>query len=472
MLNRVTMALQTRSAGIYARESKDKTKSIDDQAAECLSDCQQHGWPVAARYSDGSSASRFAKRARDDWPKLLVDLDAGRFGVLVLWESSRGTREPIEWFRLLATCRARRVFIHVVCHGRTYDLARARDWRTLAEDGVDAAYETERMSERLRRGKAASAAKGRPAGKLLYGYRRTYDDRGAFVAQVVNDAQAAVVREAAKRVAAGEPPHAVARDFNARGIHAPRGGEWNLTQVRRLVTNPAYIAQRVHRGQIIGVGQWPAILDEQTYWRCVTRVTDPARRTTRESAIKHLLSGIAECAVCDTPVKVQKNRTHIAYLCPAAFHVSIKTTLLDDYVSAVAVERLSRPDALELLAGPDGSDDAAQAAAEAAEKRVRLDGFYDAAARGELTPAALVRIEQRLLPEIEAADRRSRQVRVSPVLRELARPDVAELWAGLPITVRREVISTLMRVRVRPTVRGSRRFDPERVEIEWLGEPT
>ena len=42
------------------------------------------------------SASRFATRERKDWARLLADLAAGRFGVLMLWEASRGDRDAPE----------------------------------------------------------------------------------------------------------------------------------------------------------------------------------------------------------------------------------------------------------------------------------------------------------------------------------------------------------------------------------------
>src|SRR5690606_8704828 len=69
-------------------------------------------------------------------------------------------------------------------------------------------------------------------------YRREYDDRGRFIRQVPNDPQAAVVREAAERVYRGEPCHAIAADFNRRGIPAPRPG-WAANKLRRL-RDPGY----------------------------------------------------------------------------------------------------------------------------------------------------------------------------------------------------------------------------------------
>ena len=84
-------------AAIYARVSQDRLKtarSVAEQEAECRAACEAQGWPVAAVYRDSDrSASRFATKPREQWERLVADLADGRFGVLVLWEPSRGTRE-------------------------------------------------------------------------------------------------------------------------------------------------------------------------------------------------------------------------------------------------------------------------------------------------------------------------------------------------------------------------------------------
>ena len=80
---------------------------------------------------------------------------------------------------------------------------------------------------------------------------------------------------------------------------------------------------------------------------------------------------------------------------------------------------------------------------------------------------ALARIEAQLLPEIEAAETRARAAVTSPLVAEVAGSDVRERWARLGLPQRREIVSTLMEVRILPTVRGARTFRAESVEIAW-----
>ncbi len=240
--------------------------------------------------------------------------------------------------------------------------------------------------------------------------------------------------------------------------------------MRRVCVSPTYIAKRTHKGQVVGDGQWPPILDEQTHYACVGRLTDPRRRSNEGRGARHLLSGLARCGVCGGPLVVQKNRGHLAYLCREGFHVSRKQDHVDDFVTRVILARLARPDLLELLTGGQGDVEATAAAVEAAEKQVRLDGFYDAAAAGELTPAALARIEAKLIPEIENARRRAIRVAPSPLLLQLTEADAEVRWAGLSLEQKREVIDVLCVVRVLPTGRGRRTFDPETIELVWKGQ--
>ncbi|ONK25217.1 hypothetical protein BLX87_00960 [Bacillus sp. VT-16-64] len=129
------------------------------------------------------------------------------------------SRRVGEWVDLIDLCKEREVRIWVTTHGRLYDPANARDRRTLLEDAVDAEYESDKTSERIRRNVRAAAEAGRPHGKNVYGYQRVYDGKTRELLRVDEHLeQAAIVREAARRVLAGESFYAIAKDFNLRGI--------------------------------------------------------------------------------------------------------------------------------------------------------------------------------------------------------------------------------------------------------------
>jgi len=457
-------------AGIYGRQSTGNAKSIKDQLTECGADVQAQGWTLVGTYQDGTSASRYARRVRDDWARVLADIRAGQLDVLVLWESSRGDRTPETWFGLLSLCRETSVMIRVTSHGRTYDMASPRDWRTLAEDGIDSAYETEKLSLRTRRGVASAAAAGRPAmGRAPYGYRRVYDPHtGKLIGQEPDPGTAPVVAEIIERIARSTPVSAICDDLNQRGIPAPLGGRWRRQRVREVALNVAYIGKRRHRGQTYDA-IWPAIVDDETFYAATRVLTDPARmaqgRHARPGRQAHLLTYLATC-YRGHPLRGQS----IHYSCPAGC-ISLRRDKLDGFVRDVVIERLSRPDAYTALrqVGADADQEVIAARAEAAELRRRLDEWRASAIRGETTPASLAAIEAGLTARIREAESRARRAQLPPALRQVLEPgaDVRARWDAATVHARRDVIRTLMNISVRPA--GQSAFVPvhERVDITW-----
>lgn len=496
-------------AGIYDRVSKvargGDLRSMEQQSEENRAVIGANGWKAGPEYDGDAnrSASRFATKQRDDFERLLGDLDAGRLDVLVMWETSRGSRKLSEWSQMLDLCRERGVLIHVTSHGRTYDPRNARDWRTLAEDGVDNAYESEKTSGRIRRDVAASARAGRPHGHVPYGYVRQYDPKtGALVAQVPDDAlreiirpdgtsywwsPVRVVREIVTRIAGGEGVSVIVDDLNARGIPSPRGKQWSRYIAKRIATNPAYIGKRSHHGKLYDA-TWPALDNdgqdadwEATYWSAVRTLSDPKRKTTRPGRQVHLLTYFAECGKCGAPLSARDVKTLGVWSvnCSRKDCVSTREAWLDEPIELLVKARLKRPDAYEAFAA---SDDKAvvEAQREAAELRARLDAFIDRAADGEISDDALARIEGKLRPKIEAADRRAREAAVPRALRDLVEPgaDVDARWKAMSVPARREVIGIILdRIALDPSpTRGGRRgsLDWTRVRVlprgsqEWV----
>ncbi|HEX6403554.1 MAG TPA: recombinase family protein, partial [Pseudonocardiaceae bacterium] len=105
----------TRTAATYERVSRvaddvadrrERERSVEQQRVANEQACSRYGWTITERYADpGRSASRFATRVRENWRLVLEAVKGRRFDVLVVWETSRASRDPEEWIPLLAECR-------------------------------------------------------------------------------------------------------------------------------------------------------------------------------------------------------------------------------------------------------------------------------------------------------------------------------------------------------------------------------
>lgn len=485
--------------GQYLRVSLDKSgngASTDQQGednARAIAAHARDGWALAATYRDDSrSASPYAKREREAFTALLTDLERGTFDVLLIWESSRGSRRVSEWCRLIELCQERGVVIHVTTHGRTYDPTNGRDERALLEDATDSQYESRKVSSRVKRHAAAHAKDGKPHGKIPYGYERIYDLHSkAFREQRPKPNEAAVIRYIFTALARGDSMRAVANELNrwARlepGHYGPQhvdaptvtGVPWTPQVVRGIATSPTYIAVRTHYDTRTK-GNWPALVDEATFYAVQRILTDPSRVTTKPGKAKYLLSMIATCGavrpdgtICGNPMAVTFRTTsnrRPTYACKGDNHLRIDREDLDDHVTERIVEYLEEHE--DRLCTPETDDADVMAARDAViVLNRRLDEHYKAAAKGEISAGALAAIEPPILAEIAEAKAREKAAATPPALAALLQGEgpVAERWSKASVPTKREVVRFLAAVTIlRSPSRGHRVDADQRVTIEW-----
>lgn len=458
-------------AVLYGRVSADRpeSKSVDDQLSECRGWVAREGWSVVAEQrDDGVSASRYARRTarRDGWQQVMELITSAQVDVLVVWELSRASRDRAVWAALLAACQEHDV--RLMAGGRLHDLEDPDDSFVVDLGAALAGREAALTSKRIRRAVRSRAAEGAPHGKLPYGYRSERDpETGRALRRVPHEETAPIVREIVRRLLAGEPLYSVAADLNERGVPGPRAPRWDPSTMKRLAISPTYAALRTHKGVVVGPAQWEALVSMADHQTLVARLTDPTRRTWVDGSVKHLLVGIAKCGECGATTRRIKNRNTPSYVCAAKFCVARTQVRVDELVERVIVGRLSRPDAAALFTSVDDPA-VADAVVQAQELRARLDALYAEAAEGALSATGLARVEARLLPMIEAAERKARPRVLPTAVAELAGPRAADAWMALTMPQRREVVRLLLDVTIlRVGGRAYARFDPESVRITW-----
>jgi DNA invertase Pin-like site-specific DNA recombinase len=501
----------------YLRVSRDRSgegKSPDQQHEENLAAIMRQGWilhPDEPYRDTDRSASRYATKQREDFKRLIDDLESGDFGadILAIWESSRGSRRVGEWVDLVDLCKERKVQIWVTTHSRLYDPKNARDRRSLLEDAVDAEYESDKTSERLLRSVRAAAERGAPHGKNLYGYVRVYDPQTRRLLRVEeHPEQAAVVREAARRILGGDSFRAIARDFNTRALPARRPSRvehrsdlgWTAPAVKQMLTTAAYAGKREHKGEIVADAVWPALYDFST-WQKLQAVMYPAsRRRTNDWPAQHLLAGIAICGVCGGRLHVGRQnagkkkidaegnplprQTYKTYVCDGAsrrpgaqgesgFHVSMREELLDEVVVEILFERLERHD---FLAASEDEDDKADLQREALLAEIeRYEEYLDgvrAQAAAQMRFDLIVDQEARVLPQIEAArERLGKLSTLDPlVARLVSEGGLRDRWHDMELQEKRRLVRAVLTPMVKPVGRGWRGkqgVNRDRVVIAW-----
>lgn len=445
--------------------------------ARQLSDCEElaaaKGWDVVDRFVDNDVSASNGRR-RPEYERMLEAVRTGQVNGLVVWDIDRLTRTPRELEDVIALADAHGAALASV--GGEVDLATAQGRMTARIKGAVARQEVEQSSRRLKRKFLERAEAGKPHGKVAYGYRRepVVDEQGRQIGTVerLDDEQAALVREAIRRVLALEPVRRVVQDFNTRGVPSPRGATWDGTMLRQVLLRERNAGRRVHRGEVIGRGDWPPIVDDDTFDRLVALLRDPSRRTTRGNEVKHLLSGIARCGVadCDGTMRVTNARFNGSKMAPTSYNcrkcnrTRRKKADVDELVETLIVRRLSMPDGPNLLAGDPEVLREAEERADAIQ--ARMDIAADNYADGGITADQLTRITAKLRPQLDAAKAEARSAAPSPELEQFSQGRVEAAWLTADLEVRRSVIDRLVTITLLPTGSGGA-FDPDAVRIEW-----
>lgn len=455
---------------IYTRVSHDQAggRSPAEQEAEARQVCKREGWDVAHVVTDSVGASRHSKGKRNGWAEAQGMVAARKVDALVTWEASRAQRDLAAYADLRKLCSDSGVLWNY--SGRTYDMADGGDRFTTGLDALLAEREADETAGRVQRAIRANAVQGRPHGRRLFGYQRTYDmsvTPPRLTGQESHPTESAVVCRIFRDYLGGQGVRTIARKLNAEGITTGGGATWNDMQVRRVLVNPAYAARRVHQGEIIGEAKWPALVDAETFDRVQARLAAQRTSQTRQTPTARLLSGVGRCGMCGGKVgTIHDRNARKVYTCKAKYEVSRDLSKLDAFVTAVIIERLSRPDVAEALGDTAPDPAVIEARRLVAELTAQLDSAVASFVAGKLTAATLAKVEVGLLPAIAEAEAVVRRALV-PIDIDVP-DDVAGWWDGLSTDLRREIVGTLLSaVVILPTKRGSRSFDPDAVRVEW-----
>ncbi|MCX4904601.1 recombinase family protein [Streptomyces sp. NBC_00878] len=472
----------------YLRVSKKKGQSCDEQHADNIRSAETHRIVISAApyIDDGISASKYGRKKRGDFVRLVKDLKTGAFtdDVLIIWESSRGSRKVSEWASLIELCEEQGKLIHVTSHGRTYDPRNGRDVRTLQEDAVDSQYESYKVHTRTARNAASNAADGRPTGRAPYGYVPVHDTRTGKLADWVADtteaipglSKADVIRELFRRIKAGHAMGAIARDFKARGIVNGSGRPFVPQHLRSMVVKPAYAGIRSHHGTE-RPGTWKGLVSEADY-RAVVRMLNTrtqAQKRRPDGRAQHDLTRIIRCGKCGGPMRAAQVKGAPCYECREHGCVRVPRARIDEFL--IGTEE--QPGViLAFLADESRVYEAFTAAPEdearAEEIRTERERLEGERREAEGTKTATVgealamgRLVDSLSEDIARLQAEEQKLRAPAQLADMITPgkDVAKRWAAAPVAARRAVArmvlapSVLGEVRIMPVGPGSR-VDP------------
>lgn len=482
----------------YARLSEDDAKDPDligENVRIQLDECELFRLTRPDLHHVGSfkdndiSASAYGNEARPDFDNLMELVRGSGVDVILCVEVTRLFRKPLEAEVLIDLVWSKKTSFHTILttRGGYYDL-RTSAGRKAVRDAVNAAAgESDNISDRVRLKKGALARRGKPnGGRRAYGY--------AADGVTIVEHEAAIIREIAKRLIAGETVRAILADLNERGVPTAEGKKWYKPTLINMMKRKRYIGIREHKGAEYPA-VWDAILSVEEFERVQAVFKSTAHlKELRGNPRKYLLGGYAFCGACgnklggsmkrDRPGEPNKPR----YKClpydstgrrVGCAGVSRLAEPLEDFITETVLHRFDSEDFAKAYA--DAADDGVALTAlldEHQAKKAKLasliDDYYgdnpDNLSREQFmrakssAEASLARIEREL--EKETSKRSLAGIPIGMTLREAWERTTDLDW-------RRAIIGLVIdKVTVHPGGGKPRykqwRFDINQIEISWI----
>ncbi|WP_225840251.1 recombinase family protein [Streptomyces sp. NK08204] len=497
---------------LYGRNSRDpkkKGRSVEAQLNDGRDLCDRFEWQIVEEFKDaGLSASRHARRDRDDFEALLDAIENGPsipgvIRICVAYEASRYYRDLEAYVRLRNACYHAGVLL---CYNNTvYDLSKREDRKATAQDAIAAEDEVEGIRDRNVRTARQTAEKGGVWGKIPFGYSRKYDqDTGELLGQYEHPKHGPIVLQALKHIDSGGSINSLIKNLKANPEAArPDGAEWNEGLVKYMLLNRAYLGERVHHGESVKA-QWDPIKGLDTpegkaLFRRVTRtLTAPGRGEIRDSRAAHLMSHLGLCGECGDDHLIRADKVggiarpaRRIYRCKDNRDITISEDILDAYVEQAVLTWLrKKKEARAALIPNEGkvaqevqkAQELLDVYTEELEEARRLNRTRNEQGRPLLSLAVLSEKELELLPKIEELQERLQAATGVPLLVQdlLNAADPEVLWngseatedvparLGLSLEQKREALRQIVTVRVYRQ-KDRRRKVSDRVTLSFIG---
>ncbi len=313
--------------------------------------------------------------------------------------------------------------------------------------------------------------------------------------------EATAVRQAVVDVLAGTSIQEIAHRWNAQGLkttlagrvqrnpHTKQdvvvSGQWTGRRVRRLLVNAKYAGIKTHTtvDKKTGMakveeyqGNWTPLIDVDTYRGLVGYLSDPSRIKNTAFERKYLGSNLYICGRCGGKMKAAMpgnaagrahNRKSRAYTCRDHAHIVRAGEPLDDYVTATVLERITQPDAVDLLANQGVDITGLSVTREALQRK--LDKATDDYDNDVIDHTQFTKLSTSTRNKLAVIDRQlADATRVSPAAALVAAGASAwQLWQDMSPTQRAQAVDEVCTVTVLPCPPGLRKFDSDYVDVAW-----
>ena len=394
-----------KTAVAYARYSSagQRDVSIDQQLADIRAFADREGYTLVHEYADHARSGFKNIEARTEFHRMITAAETRTFDTVLAWKVDRFGRNRED--SAIYKSQLRRLGVRVVYVMEPIPEGAAG---VLTEGMLEAIAQwySENLSENVKRGMHDNARRCLYNGSRVYGYVPGPDQR-----YVIDEAQAAVVRQIFKLYTEGHSMAAIVRILNDAGQRTETGKLFCLNKVANILRQERYLGIYIWSDVRIPGGM-PAIIDQNT-WEAAQFMKQKTGRHYESSPVEFLLTGKAFCGHCRKPLvgdsgTSKSGATHYYYTCQThkrragCDKKSVRKQLLEDKVIDFLLDHC--------LAGPEMERIADAVVASEKEKRKssplasmnaelrsvirKIDNINNAIAEGVWTSSTAVRLKE------------------------------------------------------------------------------
>lgn len=428
-------AIKPKRAITYSRISFDllaQGAGVERQGKDTDAECERRGFTVVERIVDNDrSASKYARKTREGWARVLALLASGEVDALVAYNLDRLTRRPKDLEPLIEAAERGVEVIIITNTGLDLSTANgvmlARFLLGIAE--AETSNTSRRQKDKLRH----DADAGRP-----HWVRRPF---GYELGGKVVEHEARWIRQMVSWLADdGLSLTQVAIKLNEAGVAQASGKRWQSAGVKMLLVSPRNVGLRSYRGSPHGEGTWKPILTHAEWNR--VKVAIAARSYGARQGRRSMLTGLVWCERCN----LRMTRAGGEYRCVK--HHDLGTgcgqSINGNAVEDVAAQLVFH--ANDVTAAPrhertpiEDGDDIGQLQADLADLAAMLGN-------GELTMPEFRVARAPMIARLNAAEALAANTDASAALARLAgdHRTLSTRWDSLDNDLRRRIVGTVV----------------------------
>ncbi len=443
---------------IYARLSRfteDQT-STRRQITDCRKVAEVRGATAITVHED-VDFSAYKAVERPGFEALKRRVEGGLVDTVVFWKLDRLARNTREFLAFVDLCERSGVALVSVNEPLDTSSPIGRVIITILAAFAELESATIGLRVRSARDYAAKAGKPKAGGQRMFGYTHQ---------MVQVPAEAKLIRDAADRLLRGESAHTIAREWNEASVS---DRYWDASKVTRLLRRPSLAGLRVHRGELVGEGEWEPIITRAEHEALNGRKKAPvvARR-------RYLLTGGLVRCVCGAPMAGTLIKGVGRYRClkypphNGCGRVSILAEPTEDAVRELVLTALEQPEMRAAVSRQAGNEDAERLALkELGELETRLTELGAEYAKGKVPLTVMTAASQEIEREAEALRRQLNRLGERTALAGVR--DVRAEWDQRDLTWRNRLTrAVLQHVEVAATnVRGGP-YSSDRLTPVWV----